>query len=162
VLLKTILFCDLQQAVSKLGLLVGAGLVVLVVWNVRPVRAQQPNDNKANASDLELQNLSRVAASATEIKMVLVQDAGLMVELKQWVAKDATDHGQIVTESDLTSDAIFDRLEMDTQFRSIATALLQRYGYLLPKFNPDSDLAKEHELLVQEQKMLLVSQTARP
>jgi len=45
---------------------------------------------------LALQNLSRVAASAAEIKGVLVKDAGLMVELKHWVARDATDHGQIV------------------------------------------------------------------
>ncbi len=37
----------------------------------------------------------------------------------------------------------------DIQFRSIATALVQRYGYILPKLNPDSDLAKEHELLIQ-------------
>jgi len=73
-----------------------------------------------------------------------------MVELKHWVAKDATDHGQIVGNSDLTNDAIFDRLETDIKFRSIATALVQRYGYLLPKLNPDSDLAKEHALLIQE------------
>ncbi len=51
-----------------------------------------------------MQNLSRVAASAAEIKAVLVKDAGLMVELKHWVAKDATDHGQIVGDSDLTNE----------------------------------------------------------
>ena len=73
-----------------------------------------------------------------------------MVALKYWVAKDATEHGQIISESDLTNDAIFERLEEDAQFRSVATALVQRYGYLLPKLNPESDVAKEHELLVQE------------
>ena len=94
--------------------------------------------------------MALVGASAAEIKTVLVKDPGLMVELKRWVAKDATDHGQIIAETDLTDEAIFDRLEMDAQFRSVTTQLVQRYGYLVPKLNPDSELAKEHELLVQE------------
>jgi protein involved in polysaccharide export with SLBB domain len=105
---------------------------------------------------LALQNLSRVAATAAEIKAVLVHDAGLMVELKHWVAKDATDHGQIVNDSDLTNDAVFGRLETDIQFRSTATALLQQYGFLLPKLNPDSDPGKEHELLFQGRAKWLV------
>src|ERR1700686_769771 len=124
-----------------------AGLLFLDVWNPSAARAQERNNDTSNASDLALQNLSRVAASAAEIKAVLVRDAGLMVELKRWVAKDATDHGQLVGESDLSDYAIFDRLGSDVQFRSIATALVQRYGYLLPKLNPESDLAKEQELL---------------
>jgi protein involved in polysaccharide export with SLBB domain len=122
----------------------------LDVWNPSAARAQERNNDTTNASDLALQNLSRVAASAAEIKAVLVKDAGLMVELKHWVARDATDHGQVVSDSDLTSDGIFGRLETDIQFRSIATALVQQYGYLLPKLNPDSDPGKEHELLFQQ------------
>ncbi|MGH9679599.1 MAG: hypothetical protein ACRD4Y_06585, partial [Candidatus Acidiferrales bacterium] len=94
-----------------------------------------------------MQNFSQVAASASEIKAVLVRDPGLMVELKRWVAKDATDHGQVLTESDLTDFAIFDRLENDVEFRSIATLLVQRYGYLLPQLNPQSEMAKEQDLL---------------
>jgi polysaccharide export outer membrane protein len=101
-------------------------------------------------SDLGRANLNRVSASAGEIKVVLIKDPGLMVELKRWVAKDATDHGQILRDDDMTDDAIFDRLTADIQFRSIATLLVQRYGYLVPKLNPDSDAGKEHELLVQE------------
>jgi hypothetical protein len=46
----------------------------------------------------------------------------------------------------LTKDGIFERLESDIQFRSVATALVQQYRYLLPKLNPDSDQGKEHEL----------------
>ena len=102
------------------------------------------------SSELGRENLSRVAASATDIKAVLLKDTGLLVELKRWVAKDATAHGQIISDSDLTDDAIFDRLEMDVQFRSVATQLVQRYGYLVPRLNPESEAAKEHELLVQE------------
>src|ERR1700730_10612661 len=127
---------------------VAAGLLLLVVPYTHTARAQQRDNNATNpASNLALQNLSRVAASAAEIKAVLIKDAGLMVELKRWVAKDATDHGQIVGESELSDYSIFDRLGTDVEFRSIATALVQRYGYLLPKLNPESDLAKEQELL---------------
>jgi polysaccharide export outer membrane protein len=132
------------------SLFVAAALLLLAVWCAQPANAQQRNNNSQTTSDLALQNLSRVAASPSEIKTILVKDAGLMVELKHLVAKDATDHGQIVSDSDLTDDAIFERLETDIQFRSYATTLVQRYGYLLPKLNPDSDLAKEHEMLVKE------------
>jgi polysaccharide export outer membrane protein len=101
-------------------------------------------------SDLERENLSRVTASAGEIKVVLIKDPGLMVELKRWAAKDAAEHGQIVSDSDLTNQAIFDRLAVDVAFRGIATALLRQYGYLIPKLNPDSELGKERELVIQE------------
>ncbi len=110
---------------------------------------QQPNnaDKPLNLSDLAAENMSRVAASAADIKAILVKEPGLLVELQRWVAKDATQHGQIVGESDLSEYAIFDRLDADIEFRSVATLLLQRYGYLVPKVNPESDLAKEQELL---------------
>ncbi|MGH9728168.1 MAG: SLBB domain-containing protein [Candidatus Acidiferrales bacterium] len=94
--------------------------------------------------------MSRVAASTAQIEAVLHASPGLMVELKAWVAKDATDHGQLISDSDLTDAAIFDRLETDIEFRSVATRLLQKYGYLLPKVNPDSPQAKQQELLIQE------------
>jgi polysaccharide export outer membrane protein len=117
------------------------------------VRAQDRQDRQRPAmptSELGRENLSRVAASAAEIKTILVKDSGLMVELKRWVAKDATSQGQIISETDLTDDAIFDRLQSDVQFRSIATMLVQRYGYLVPQVNPDSAAGKEQELLVKE------------
>jgi len=102
------------------------------------------------ASDLARQNMQRVAASAAQIEAVLHKDAGLMVELKRWVAKDATDHGQLVSDSDLTEQSIYNRLETDVEFRSVATALLQKFGYLLPQLNPESPQAKEQNLLIQE------------
>lgn len=118
-------------------------------------RQNQQNQEKRRpssitTSELGRDNLSRVAASAAELKAVLFKDAGLMVELKRWVAKDATEHGQIISDSDLTNDAIFLRLEEDAQFRAVATSLVQKYGYLVPKMNPDSELAKEQDLLRQE------------
>ena len=112
--------------------------------------AQNQAPARPTSSDLARQNLGYVAASAGELKAVLLKDVGLMVELKRWVAKDATEHGQIISDSDLTNDAIFQRLEEDSQFRSIATILVQRYGYLLPKVDPDSELGKERELLIQD------------
>lgn len=112
--------------------------------------AQGQRSTGLPASDLGRENFSRVAASATEIKAVLLKEPGILVEVKGWVAKDATDHGQVISDSDLTNDAIFERLESDSQFRSIATTIVQKYGYLVPRVNPDSDLAKEHDLLIAE------------
>jgi hypothetical protein len=144
VALRGSFFFDRRSAAGFLTTLLGC----CIAANSSSVMAQGQNQRPAPtpSSELGRENLSRVAASAGEIKAVLVKDAGLMVALKYWVAKDATEHGQIVSESDLTNDAIFERLEEDAQFRSVATALVQRYGYLLPKLNPESDVAKEHEL----------------
>ncbi len=143
-------FLDRQHSVKRQSVFVIAVFLLLDIWNAPSVCAQERTNAAANASDLALQNQTRVAATATEIKAVLAKDAGLMVELKHWVARDATEHGQIVTDSDLTSDGILRRLETDLQFRSVATALVQQYGYLVAKLNPDSDSGKEHELLLQE------------
>ena len=133
----------------------GAEIALITIGSATlliPCRAQQqPSNNVVNrAPDLTERNLSRVAASAAEIKSVLVEDSGLMVEVKRWIAKDATAHGQIVGDKELTADGIFTRLETDVQFRSVVTTLVQQYGYLVPKLNPESDMAKEHLLLVQE------------
>src|SRR5690348_15729493 len=131
--------------------------------------AQQQNERTRPASDqarseigveqspdLSQENLAHVAASAAQIRAVLVKDEGLMVELKRWIAKEATDNGQVVDDSNLTDQAIFDRLERDLAFRSVATRLLQRYGYLRPTPNPDSDFAKENELVLKERARRLV------
>jgi protein involved in polysaccharide export with SLBB domain len=143
----------LEEATRALVIVVciamGLGTAIL---NETPARAQNQNQNSrpTQSSDLARENSSRVAASASEIKPVLLKEGGLMVELKRWVAKDATDHGQIITDTDLTDDAIFDRLENDVQFRSVATLLVQKYGYLVPQVNPNSPLAREQLLLTQE------------
>jgi protein involved in polysaccharide export with SLBB domain len=94
--------------------------------------------------------MTHVAASVGQIVVILHRDPGLMVELKRWIAKDATDHGQLISDSDLTDEAIFDRLENDIAFRSVATTLVQKYGYLRPSVNPESPLAWEQELLMRE------------
>ena len=101
-------------------------------------------------SDLARRNMNQVAASAGELKVALLKDTVLMVALKQWIAQDATDHGQVISESDLTNDAIFSRLEDDVQLRSVATRMLQSYGYLVPSVNPDSELGRQQALLLQE------------
>jgi polysaccharide biosynthesis/export protein len=120
----------------------------------------QPADSRGNRtaelSDLAKENLSRVAASSPQIKEVLVRDAGLLVELKRWVAKEATDNGQVVEDAKLSDQAIFDRLDHDLAFRSVATRLLQRYGYLLPAPNPDSSFGKEQDLVLKERARRLV------
>jgi polysaccharide export outer membrane protein len=112
--------------------------------------AQNQRPAPMPSSDLGRENFSRVAAPASELKAVLLKDAGLMVEVRRWIAQDATDHGQVIGDQDLTSDAIFQRLEGDSQFRAIATRIVQKYGYLLPVVNPQSEAGKERELLIQE------------
>src|SRR5262245_18687353 len=68
-------------------------------------------------SELAKSNLTRVAASAGQIREVLVKDVGLLVELKRWIARDAANSGQVVEDSGLTDEAIFERLERDVEFR---------------------------------------------
>ena len=111
---------------------------------------------RQNTYELEKQNAERVAASSEQIRLVLIKDPGLLVELKNLVAKEATANGQLVDDRDLTDQAIFDRLADDVTFRSTATQLLQRYGYLLPNINPDSALAKQEDLVLKERARKLV------
>ena len=115
---------DRQRTVNKRrSIVIAAILVPCCVLRTCGARATTGITTQTKTSDLAMQNLSRVAASAAEVKSVLLKDSGLMVELKRWVAKDATDHGQIVSDSDLTDDAMFERLESDVPFRAVATLL---------------------------------------
>jgi hypothetical protein len=107
-------------------------------------------------SDLENGNLLRVAASPSQIQDVLVSAPGILVELKRWVAREASDNGQIVRDDDLTDNAIFERLKSDVAFRSVATRLVQHYGYLRPAVNPASETGKEQDLLLRERVRRLV------
>ena len=89
---------DRRLKAKVLGLSVA--VVLLLAGMARSARAQQRNDNTPNpSSNLALQNLKQVAGSAPEIRAVLTKDPGLLVELKRWVAKDATEHGQVVGDS---------------------------------------------------------------
>jgi polysaccharide export outer membrane protein len=107
-------------------------------------------------SGLENENLLRVAASPSQIQDVLLAQPGILVELKRWVAREASDNGQIVSDGDLTDNAIFERLKTDVAFRSVATRLVQRYGYLRPSVNPASEIGKEQDLLLRERVRRLV------
>jgi hypothetical protein len=85
----------------------------------------------------------RVASSVVQVQTVLLKEPGILVELKRWIAKVASENGQIVDDDSLTDQASFDRLESDVRFRGAATRLVQKYGYLLPSVNPDSAAAKQ-------------------
>jgi protein involved in polysaccharide export with SLBB domain len=111
---------------------------------------------KPNSFELDKENSNHVAASPAQIRALLVKDPGLLVELKHIVSKEATLNGQVVDDTDLTDQAIFDRLDESPVFRAQATRLLQRFGYLLPSLNPDSDLGKQQELLQKERARRLV------
>jgi polysaccharide biosynthesis/export protein len=116
------------------------------------VKTSQNSSNNATNIESELgrENELHVAASAAQIKVILSMDPGLMVELKRWLAQEATNNGQVVIDSDMTDNAIFDRLVKDVVFRSVATRLVQKYGYLRPTVNPESELAKTQDLLLKE------------
>jgi hypothetical protein len=116
----------------------------------RQAQPQQSNRGARPSPDIVTDNLEHVAAAAGQILEFLNKDAGLMVEFKRLLAQDAGAAGQIVDETDLTDAAVTDRLTDDLRARVLATRLLQRYGYLLPKVNPESDLAAEHNLVLQD------------
>lgn len=121
--------------------------VLLLIPAAAP--SQEPSADELARLGIAGHNLSRVAAPADDVIAVLRSNSGLLVELKRWVAQKAGEQGQIVEDRELSDAAIFGRIERDIEFRALATRLLQRYGFLQPKFNPDSDAAKEHELLRQ-------------
>ena len=118
----------------------GSGLLAQTSQQ-RPVMAQ---------SELARQNMSRVAASVGQLAVIFHRDPGLLMELKRWIAKDATDHGQLISDEDLTEEAILDRLQNDTVFRAVATTLVQKFGFLKPTLNPESPMAQEQQLLIRE------------
>src|SRR5438445_618989 len=114
-------------------------------------------DSTIAASELAKDNLERVAASEAQITAVLTANPWLVVELKRWAARDAADRGQIARDSDLTDAALLSRLANDSRFRAAATRLLQSYGYLLPKINPDSEVGRQQAALEQERIRELVA-----
>ena len=136
-----------RELMKRMPLIVMA--LALPFW-AHAAQCQAGTQNQPSISDLERRNLSLVGATAAQIKQVLLNSPGLMVELKRWIATNASDHGQIITNSDLSESAIYQRLENDAEFRSAATLILQQYGYLMPQVDPNSPLAKEQELLIQE------------
>ena len=133
-------------------------LAISSAFSATAANPQAATPRQQGQSELAQQNSSLVAASAVQIKTVLVQDAGLMVAVQQLVADEATSAGQIIDESDLAEEAIFQRLETDAAFRSSVTRLVQQYGYLLPKVNPESVLGKQQELVMQERAKWIAQQ----
>lgn len=107
-------------------------------------------ERRPSSSDLVSENLARVAATADQIFAAVNRDSGLMVELKAIYAQEAGLHGQVLEEKDLTDAAVEARLRQDLRLRMLATKLLQRYGYLLPRINPDSDMAEERMLYMRQ------------
>src|SRR5215472_5783424 len=103
---------------------------------------QRPSQGITARGGIVSDNLDRVAATAQQILEILNRDAGLMVELKRWIAEDA-EGGQILQESDLADDAVAQRLKEDLRTRVMATRLLR-------KLNPDSEQAQEEKLVLQE------------
>ncbi len=130
-------------------------LLALTLWCSLGALGQEVRPQSTSSTELGRENLARVAASVGEIKLLLLKDSGLLVEVKRWMAKEATSNGQVISDLDLTDDAIFDRLVTDIPFRSAVTLILQKYGHLLPKLDPESEAAKERDLTLQERARML-------
>jgi polysaccharide biosynthesis/export protein len=137
------------RAMHRRQLQTALSALLLVACSITAFSQTRPT-KPVSQSELAKQNMAHVAAGTEQLVLILHRDPGLMVEVKRWIAKDATDHGQIITEADLAEDVIIDRLEMDVTFRSVVTDIVQKYGYLLPTVNPESPLAKQQDLLMQE------------
>ncbi len=133
-------------AISAMAL----GLALAFLAQSAALQVQSRPPASIPQSELARQNMARVAASVGQLVAIFHRDPGLMVELKSWIAKDATNHGQLISDSDLTDEAIFDRLENDIVFRSVATALVQKYGFLKPTVNPESPIGQEQQILIRE------------
>src|SRR6266576_1598699 len=123
--------------------------------------SDSPAPVPAHPPDIVSDNLDRVAASADQIIEVVNKEAGMMVELKRLLAQDAGVSGQILEESDLTEVAVAERLRSDLLARVLATRLLQRYGYLVPRLNHDSDLEAEQKLVRLERAQILARAAQR-
>jgi protein involved in polysaccharide export with SLBB domain len=146
----------------RMGKTIVFAMVLVLVVMAGTAAQQQPPKKTSGAqadvpppprrleSELAKANYDRVAASAPQIKEVLLRDPGLLVELKTWIAKEASDNGQFVSDDELTDVAVFDRLTRDVKFRAVATRLVQRYGYLKPIVNPESEMGKQQDLLLKE------------
>ena len=57
---------------------------------------------------------------------------------------------RVLKDSDLTDSTILGRLGSDVKFRAAATRLLQSYGYLQARPNPDSEVGRRQAALEQE------------
>jgi polysaccharide export outer membrane protein len=130
--------------------LVGGLAAQQIQRQVTPSPDDVPERRRPGLSELARDNYNRVAASVLQISDVLTRNPGLLVEVKLLIAKEASDNGQLVTDDQLTDHAVTDRLDKDLGFRAAVTRLLQRYGYLLPTVNPESETGKQQDLLLKE------------
>ena len=156
---------ELQETPIPVGRAVQALLLVAILTApaaalARP-RAQQAEAPQADAEnstrqetrslpDLLSDNLDRVAASDVQILAVVNKEPGLLLELKRVLAQDAAMAGQVLEESELVDSAIAERLRTELRARVLATRLLQRYGFLLPRVNPNANLGPEQKFALQE------------
>lgn len=137
-------------------------LLLISVLMLSLASAQSSPQAQPALSELMQKNLSHVGAASSEIEPVLRANPGLLLELKAWVAREAANQGRLLTDSDLADSSIFERLRADAGFRSIATRLLQRYGYLGPELNPDSPAGKQQDYVMKERTKRQLAEAAQP
>ena len=139
-----------MRTVYEFGKLLVCSSFVLTCQSALPQEPASTPQSVRQRPDIVRDNLEHVAAAPEPILEILNKEAGLMVELKQLLAEDAAVYGQILEETDLSDAAIAERLRNDLHARALATKLLRKYGYLVPRLNPESDMAAEHALELRE------------
>ena len=81
---------------------------------------QRAPQSATSGTGILADNSDRVAATPQQSLEILNRDAGLMVELKRWIARDAGESGQNLEESGLSEDALAQRLIQDLGTRVTA------------------------------------------
>jgi len=142
----------MQMTVSKtenmvlFGELFGSFAFLFFLVLCVPVRAQE----NAEPSYLSEDILDRAEASANQIQEALQKNPSALQELKRWAAKDAADNGQVATDSDLTDQAISDRLQSDSEFRAVAAEILERSSHPAAKPSAGLQTTQKQETAPQE------------
>lgn len=147
---------------ERLGHPYWAALSLLFIFVSWTANAQTRTSIPPATSDLARKNIAHVAASVTQVEPILRNNPGLLLELKNWMAREAANQGRLLTDADLLDIAVFDRLRSDSEFRAVATRLLQRYGYLAPEWNPDSQEGKQQDYIFKERTKLQLAREAQP
>ncbi len=71
-----------------------------------------------------------LSLAADQILAILRDQPGLVLEIKKDLIRRAYQQGRILTEEDLTDDALYSLIESDARIRAIATREIESRGYL--------------------------------
>ncbi len=90
-------FLTLAKLLTALSFLVALGCGTVAIAQTAPAAPNSQTSPGARQSQTEIEReKSRVAAPAEQIRVILVKDPGLLVELERLVEREAISNGQLV------------------------------------------------------------------